>query len=251
MPFDPDEPWTCEDVLQSLDAVSVYAGDAGLLHRMPDGTQLLTRALTQCASCRGSGSRRACCGWKLELDLDRGTAIELAGLVGDQYVYFLIEGVEDYRQTSRGNPHHVLPFEGTFSVSVLDAGRRMLRRHHVDTANAGQTGSVNHFQLGGLASVGEKDEREWLDVPRWPMPRMSLLLVVELALYSLAPEKWASATSNRTWRQWIQRSEALSYSLWLDRFNGYWSTRSSGSTWLARQCNMTGPGWPRAAGRHA
>lgn len=243
MPFQPDDPWTCQTAIDACNAVVETLRSVGILEQGPFPDTVRSAVVLRCQPCRaGRGSNpRRCGGWTLSLRPEN--AIRIRGHAGGRGVIALIEGTSD-RRHAIGVPASSLVSGGSMAVTVLDEEGALLTRQHSDVANVQQWGPVGHLQLGGLPSIGPRPPLEWLDQPRWPLPPMDLVLLAELALYSFAPEGWNRVRELPVWQEQVQRSESLAYTLWLTKLQEYWNQRGSGSTWLTEQCNVTTP-WQR------
>jgi hypothetical protein len=244
MPFDPDEPWTCASAVESCKAVLQTMSSVDLIEAGPSVDAVDGGIIGRCQPCRaGSSSPRRCRGWTLTL---RGAnRLRFRGRAAGRPLVVSIEGHQDQRHPARELPGSKVPAASSLSITVLNPQGQVLTRQHSDVGNQGQRGAVGHIQLGGLPSFGPRPDLEWLDVPRWPAPPMDFMLITELAIYSFAEAEWESVRNQNTWKQWVQRSESLAYSIWRRQFEDYWSRRARAGTWLAFQCNAGSP-WDRS-----
>jgi hypothetical protein len=203
--------------------------------------------LTACASCRGSGNVRACHGWRLQFG--GPTALRLLPVdVGGRLVEVVLDGVFDYTASAPRRNDWAAPLrECTAAVRILAAGTDyLLARQHVDLANAGQPGPVWHLQSGGVPGFGApKGELTWLKVPRWPVPPVDFVLVVELLVYTFANAKWLQLRQTRPWRDYVKEAEALVLAGYRDHLNAYLNQDAFADSWLTAQCNIAGRWQPR------
>jgi len=178
-------------------------------------------------------------GWLVAFRGERAlelTSVEIKG----RAVGIAVEGYFDFRRSSSSNSKDwpSAPMKACNGViRVLDIGTAdTLARHHVDLANEGQAGPAWHLQLGGLAADREaKSSLEWLDVPRWGVPPVDLMLLAEIALYNFHPDQWAELSEEGVWVDWIHRSETLVLTHWFDRLASYWDQRVGRRSWLYEQ----------------
>lgn len=231
------EGMTCDDAVKSFNAaMSVIRGAADQVLNLPSPDTVEDGIVNRCGSCRRGKNSRACSGWSISLR--RGSEISFEAPVGNRRVIVLVEGsqVWDFSKAIPGFP--AIPVEGSYSVSILDENSSLITRQHSDVANFAQAGSVGHLQLGGLPSMGSRPDYEWLDVPRWPMMPVDLVLLVELLIYSFFPLYWLQNSETVAWRRAVQGSETQMYSPWRARMELYWNQRESRDSWLKEQCNI-------------
>lgn len=243
MPFDPDAQWTCNDVRDCLLFVTEELKSRNVLTPtiFPD---TVDHVLSRCKTCRSNPGKKpkACVGWILSLK--DGTALTFAEAeLHGRTVQVFLEGHVDCRMASP-NDYGWAPARSSVAVSVQVDGT-LQTRQHLDLAEPRQCAPMWHLQLGGLpGSLGPKGKFEWLDVPRWPAPPMDVMLAVDLVLYSVHYETWRDLADSSVWTNWIQRSEALVLTPYIEQISKYWRTRHAARTWLYAQCNKQTP-WPR------
>jgi hypothetical protein len=239
-----DLAWTCADAIDTAnEAIQILRG-SGVLVQAPHPDSVDGAVIHKCSGCSaGKPKQNNCGGWVLRLA--NNNMIRLRGAAGGKDVFVRIAGTQDFRHAVGIDvAGAVLGGQNSLSLSVLDGSGQLLTRQHSDTANPGQRGSVGHIQVGGIPEEEAKSDIEWLDVPRWPSAPYNLVLMLELAVYSIAFETWLDIRERAAWREAVQRSEHLTMSLWWTRQNAYLQQRSSRISWLAEQCNETNP-WSR------
>lgn len=245
MPFNPDERWSCNAARDCLLYVTEELAQRGLLTPtvFPDTVDNVVR---RCQSCRASSPKvKACTGWLLMLR-DTSELVFSDVEVHGRNVRVVLTGLIDRRMKSSAE-YGRAPARSTVAIAVL-VGSDIATRQHIDFAEREQCAPAWHLQLGGLpGQLGPKGDFEWLDIPRWPAQPMDLMLAIELVLYSLRYETWRQLTDDRTWNEWLKRSESLTLRPYFERLSDYWNQRHTVPTWLYAQCNRRTP-WPRATG---
>jgi hypothetical protein len=213
--------------------------------------EMVKSSLRRCKSCKKGVSGKRCSGWLIELLHNKAIHFVPTRHKEGSWLRGVVTGRFRAEVSQKDRLRHV---EATCAIEVWKISEKtwMLEedgpctRHHLDLANPGQDGPAWHLQSGGLHSNRGSMPYEWLDVPRWPSLPMNLILVMELAVYSLFPEKWQELRTTSPWRDIVKRSELLMMADYRAHLNGYFNQHSredpEHASWLSFQCNRTG-GW--------
>ncbi len=211
--------------------------------------EIVRKNLHWCKSCLKKPNSRKCLGWSGKF---RGAAeIEIPATVKKNKVVARISGAFSFkRRTAPKKLDGWQPApatEATFAIEVRKViGNELYARHHIDLANPNQPGPVWHLQLGGLTADEHRSKvHEWLDVPRWPILPMDMVLVLELAIYNFRNEEWSELRGRNPWRHIVKRSERLMHSHYRERLTKYFNQQEAGDSWLAFQCNRARDWNPR------
>lgn len=218
----------------------------------PVSVEVVRTALSSCKSCRGQKPKpRKCCGWSGSFH--GTTTIEMPFEVKGRYLVAKVGGKFNFKRRSTHGRRRLKDWQSapivdaSFSIEISQATAADPEvRHHIDLANPDQHGPLWHLQMGGLSSSEARDKSlEWLDVPRWPVLPMDMILVLELATYNFQHEAWIELHEKNPWRDIIKRSERLMHQHYLDRLDIYRNRGDAGHSWLSYQCNRTSDWNPR------
>jgi len=222
--------------------------------------EVLKRSFRKCTSCSKRSASRKCSGWEFELFGNNAIHLRQTQVDG-HWVQGVVTGTFEFKKTPKDDIPR--PVRAICALEIWrfseEEGRvaenTPYSRHHLDLANRSrpgtevsndQLGPVWHLQIGGRHSRAGRMPNEWLDVPRWPSLPMNLILVMELAIYSLFPEAWQDLRMKNPWRDIIKRSEFLMMTDYRERLCEYFKQHSRDdperASWLSFQCNRTG-GW--------
>ena len=102
----------------------------------------------------------------------------------------------------------------------FEKGNKLCARWHFDFANKEQLGPVTHLQYGGQRFDSH------LDVPRWYMPLMDLVLLSEVVAANFFPERWESVRDDPNWCESVHMSQKLCLGPYLERVSKTLKTSS-------------------------